>query len=64
LPKQYQFDADEVCIRRQGHAVILEPITRDWMWLDHITGSVDPDFVEATNEEPGEQERSALGHFK
>jgi tRNA(fMet)-specific endonuclease VapC len=32
LPKQYRFDAEEVRIRRQGNAVILEPIAKDWAW--------------------------------
>jgi antitoxin VapB len=64
LPKQYRFDAEEVRIRRQGNAVILEPIARDWAWLDDITGPFDSDFVEAANEEPGEQERPALDRFK
>lgn len=64
LPKQYRFDADEVRIRRQGNAVVLEPIAKDWAWLDDITGPVDPDFVEAANEELGEQARPALDHFK
>lgn len=28
LPKEFRFDADEVRIRREGNAVILEPIER------------------------------------
>jgi antitoxin VapB len=64
LPKEYRFDVDEVRIRRQGDAVILEPIAKDWEWLDAITGPVDQDFVEAANEQPTEQERSSLDFFK
>ena len=64
LPKQYRFDAEEVRIRRQGNAVVLEPIAKDWAWLNDITGPVDPDFVEAANEELSEQVRPALDHFK
>jgi antitoxin VapB len=52
LPKQYRFDAEKVSIRRQGNAIVLEPIANDWAWLDDITGSVDSDFVEAALEEP------------
>jgi antitoxin VapB len=64
LPKQYRFDAEEVRIRRQGNAVILEPIVDDWAWLDDITGPVDADFIEAAQEEPGDQQRPALDTFK
>ena len=52
LPKQYRFDAEKVSIRRQGNAIVLEPIANDWAWLDDITGPVDSDFVEAAFEEP------------
>ena len=30
LPKEFQFDADEVFIRRDGENVILSPRPRDW----------------------------------
>lgn len=31
LPKEFRFDADEVSIRREGHAVVLEPLKkRKW----------------------------------
>ena len=31
LPKDYRFDGTEVAVRREGSAVILEPITRrEW----------------------------------
>jgi len=33
LPKQYRFDAEKVSIRRQGNAIVLEPIANDWAWL-------------------------------
>jgi antitoxin VapB len=64
LPKQYRFNTDEVRIRQQGDALILEPIVRDWKWLDAITGPVDTDFIEAASEEPPDQERPALDFFK
>lgn len=54
LPKEFRFDADEVTIRRQGNAVVLEPVTRDdWAWLREVTGPIDPDFREATEESEG-----------
>jgi len=38
LPKEFRFESEEVSIRRHGLSVILEPITRDWGWLDRVTG--------------------------
>ncbi|MDE1992244.1 MAG: AbrB/MazE/SpoVT family DNA-binding domain-containing protein [Rhizobiaceae bacterium] len=64
LPKEYRFDTTEVRIRRQGQAIILEPIAEDWTWLETITGPVDDDFVEAANEQPDEQQRPELDIFK
>ncbi|PIV34781.1 MAG: AbrB/MazE/SpoVT family DNA-binding domain-containing protein [Lysobacterales bacterium CG02_land_8_20_14_3_00_62_12] len=60
LPKQYQLDATEVRIRRQGSAVILEPITNDWDWLNQVQGVVDADFIRAASERPAEQDRPQL----
>ena len=53
LPKGYRFQTEEVRIRRHGNAVILEPIAKDWAWLDAIVGELDADFVQAVNERPG-----------
>ena len=44
LPKAFRLEQDEVRVRRQGAAVILEPVPTDWGCLDAVTGSVDPDF--------------------
>jgi antitoxin VapB len=60
LPKEYRFASDTVRIRRQGDAVILEPIPGDWAWLDSIAQKLDRDFVEAASEQPDEQVRPAL----
>ena len=64
LPKAYRFEGEEVRIRRLGEAVILEPVPRDWTWLDGIIGPVDADFDAAATEEPGEQERPGLDVFE
>jgi antitoxin VapB len=64
LPKDFRFEGEEVRIRRQGEAVILEPIARDWAWLDPITGPVDDDFVAAVKERPKDQDRSELDFFE
>ena len=60
LPKEFRFDGEEVRIRRHGSAVILEPVTDDWDWLDSLVGKLDQDFVEAANEQPEQQQRPAL----
>jgi antitoxin VapB len=61
LPKEFRFEGDAVLIRRHGNAVILEPVAEDWSWLDDLAGQLDRDFVHAVNEQPGPQERPALG---
>ena len=38
-------EGDEVRIRKQGAAVILEPMASDWAWLDAITGKFSKDFL-------------------
>ncbi len=63
LPKNFRFDTDEVRIRRHGQAVILEPITRGWGWLDALIGPVDDDFARAAEEQPAEPERPELDVF-
>ena len=62
LPKDFRFDTATVRIRRHGSAVILEPITDNWAWLDAVTGALDADFVSASTEQPSaeQQTRPAL----
>ena len=60
LPKGFRFDTDVVRIRRHGNAVILEPVLKDWAWLDAIAGKLDEDFMIAAHEQPDQQERPAL----
>lgn len=60
LPKEYRFSSDEVRIRRRGHSIILEPVAKDWQWLDELSQPLDPDFVTAVAEESPQQERSEL----
>ncbi|MEO8315236.1 MAG: type II toxin-antitoxin system VapB family antitoxin [Pseudomonadota bacterium] len=50
LPKEYRFEGVEVRIRRQGRAVVLEPVAPEadeWAWLDKVVGPVDEDFKRA-----------------
>jgi antitoxin VapB len=60
LPKEFRFQGEEVRIRRHGSAVILEPVTEDWGWLDALVGKLDPDFVKAASEQPEQQHRPDL----
>jgi antitoxin VapB len=55
LPKEFRFDCDQVRIRRRGDALILEPLARDWQWLNALTQKLDQDFLDAVNEEPAAQ---------
>jgi len=60
LPREFRFDGEEVRIRRHGTAVILEPIPKDWAWLDALAGPVDADFQHAATEQPMPQDRPEL----
>ena len=51
LPKECRLDADEVRIRRDGRKIVLEPIPKDWAWLDKLGGEFQEDFVAAVNQE-------------
>lgn len=62
LPRKFRFTTGEVRIRRQGRAVILEPLTEDWTWLDELTG-FDSDVASAVKEQVLPQERPALDEF-
>ena len=63
LPKNFRFDTETVHIRRHGNTVILEPVPKDWVWLDELCGKLDQDFVDAVNEKPDQQERKSLDEF-
>ncbi len=63
LPKAFRFDTEEVRIRRHGSAVILEPVARDWSWLDTLIGPLDEDFETSAKEQPPQQDRSELDYF-
>jgi antitoxin VapB len=63
LPREFRFKGEEVRIRRHGSAVILEPVTENWDWLDALVGQLDRDFVEGATEESAPQERPALDKF-
>ncbi len=64
LPKEFRFEGKEVNIRRQGDAVVLEPVVKDnsknWAWLDEIAGKLGSDFMPEGREQPEMQERPEL----
>lgn len=64
LPKEFRFEGDAVRIRREGKAVVLEPMETkedEWAWLRNFPGGpVDEDFVKAALEEWPQQERPEL----
>lgn len=60
LPKEFRFEGEEVRIRRHGSAVILEPLARDWSWLDPLVGQLDDDVLGAVEEDVAQQQRPAL----
>ena len=60
LPRQFRMKGDEVRIRRQGAAVILEPMVSDWEWLDAVVGEFSPDFLVDGREQPKLPSRPGL----
>ena len=60
LPKEFRMKGAEVRIRRQGAAVILEPVATDWTWLDSIAGEFSDDFFAAGRSQPGLPQRTGL----
>ena len=60
LPKEFRIDAEEVRIRKHGDAVVLEPVAKDWAWLDALAGTVSDDFLKEGREQPAMQVRSTL----
>ena len=52
LPKDFRMNGEAVRIRKQGSAVILEPLVSDWEWLDEIVGKFSDDFLAAGRQQP------------
>lgn len=61
LPKEFRFEGEAVRIRRQGNAVILEPMAADWAWLDGLPGTLDADAAQGALDRLDAQERPELG---
>ena len=60
LPKEFRFDADEVCIKRVGSAVILFPKDAAWDLMADAVGKVDDDFMAERNQPRRAEERKPL----
>lgn len=61
LPKEFRFDADAVRIRREGDAVILEPIVEDeWASLPRLSDEDADAILAFVEEEVPQQERPEL----
>lgn len=52
LPKEFRMNGDEVRIRKQGAALILEPVVSDWEWLDDLVGKFSEDFYAGGRNQP------------
>ena len=52
LPKEFRMNGDEVRIRKQGAALILEPVVSDWESLDDIVGKFSEDFYAGGRDQP------------
>ena len=63
LPKAFRFEGVKVRTRRQGNAVILEPVTGGWDWLDALPCRVDADFAGADAVDLPLQDRPELDFF-
>jgi antitoxin VapB len=60
LPKEYRFQCPAVRIRRQGKAIILEPLEEDWAWLDAVVRELSPDYMAEGRQQPESQSRPEL----
>lgn len=60
LPKAYRFDTEAVRIRREGDAVILEPVADDWVGFPRLPDDLADQVLAAAEEEVPQQERPDL----
>jgi antitoxin VapB len=59
LPEGWRLESEAVQVRREGNAVILEPMPGTWDWLQARVQPLDDDVQAALDEEVPEQVRSA-----
>ena len=62
LPQEFRFQGDEVRIRKEGDAVILEPMignVKDWL-TDILRHPLSQDFMAEGHEQPPAPERDTF----
>jgi len=64
LPREFRFDADEVCIKRIGSAVLLFPRDAAWDLMDRAIGQFDDDFMARRNQPERADTRKPLDKRK
>jgi len=60
LPKEYQFDGDNVYIQKIGDAVFLFPVDKEWEIFLHGLNSFSDDFMSEGRLQGARQKREAL----
>jgi antitoxin VapB len=60
LPKEYQFDGDNVYIQKVGDAVFLFPVDKEWEIFLHGLNSFSDDFMSEGRLQGTRQKREAL----
>jgi antitoxin VapB len=64
LPKEFRFDADEVCIKRIGSALLLFDKKAAWKLMGQAIGQVDEDFMVERNQPKQAEARKSLDKRK
>ncbi|MCK4341883.1 MAG: AbrB/MazE/SpoVT family DNA-binding domain-containing protein [Phycisphaerae bacterium] len=60
LPREFRFEAEEVCIKRIGSAVLLFPRDAAWDLMGEALGQVDDDFMAERGQPERPDERQTL----
>jgi antitoxin VapB len=60
LPKEYQFEGEDVYIQKVGDAVILFPVDKEWETFLHGLNSFSDDFVSEGRDQGINQTREEL----
>lgn len=60
LPKEFRFDADEVCIKRVGSVVVLYEKKSRWQILHEAVGKVTDDFMAGGRDQGVAEQRRPL----
>ena len=60
LPKEYQFNGDNVYIQRVGEAVILFPVDKEWEVFMHGLNNFSDDFLSEKRFQGTDQDRENI----